>query len=154
MGIAFLLEHTKKTGDLADSILALKTLIETLDIATKEAQKPQIGEEANSFQTLKDRWSSVTLKQRAGVAPLLCKSREIGLIYANAGDKNAKTSVLYNIGSESKSGDSGDADDDESKSEDESMADSSDDFSPSSKIMQDDFNAFLYDGSEAKKEST
>ncbi|KAG2832385.1 hypothetical protein PC116_g6049 [Phytophthora cactorum] len=71
MGIAFLLEHTKKTGDLADSILALKTLIETLDIATKEAQKPQIGEEANSFQTLKDRWSSVTLKQRAGVAPLL-----------------------------------------------------------------------------------
>ncbi|KAG3206618.1 hypothetical protein PC128_g614 [Phytophthora cactorum] len=135
MGIAFLLEHTKKTGDLADSILALKTLIETLDIATKEAQKPQIGEEANSFQTLKDRWSSVTLKQRAG-------------------DKNAKTSVLYNIGSESKSGDSGDADDDESKSEDESMADSSDDFSPSSKIMQDDFNAFLYDGSEAKKEST
>ncbi|KAG6970039.1 hypothetical protein JG687_00002849, partial [Phytophthora cactorum] len=38
--------------------LALKTLIETLDIATKEAQKPQIGEEANSFQSLKDRWSS------------------------------------------------------------------------------------------------
>ncbi|KAG2848494.1 hypothetical protein PC112_g665 [Phytophthora cactorum] len=151
MGIAFLLEHTKKTGDLADSILALKTLIETLDIATKEAQKPQIGEEANSFQTLKDRWSSVTLKQRA--AKLACRIYTIPASSA-AGDKNAKTSVLYNIGSESKSGDSGDADDDESKSEDESMADSSDDFSPSSKIMQDDFNAFLYDGSEAKKEST
>ncbi|KAG4049133.1 hypothetical protein PC123_g15588 [Phytophthora cactorum] len=87
------------------------------------------------------------------LAKLACRIYTIPASSA-AGDKNAKTSVLYNIGSESKSGDSGDADDDESKSEDESMADSSDDFSPSSKIMQDDFNAFLYDGSEAKKEST
>ncbi|KAG3116888.1 hypothetical protein PI124_g543 [Phytophthora idaei] len=73
-------------------------------------------------------------------------------IFANAGDKDTKTSVLNNIRSGSESSD--DADDDESKSEDESMAGSSDDFSPSSMNRQDDFNVFSYDGSEEQKEST
>ncbi|KAG6972310.1 hypothetical protein JG687_00001537 [Phytophthora cactorum] len=116
MGIAFLLDHTKKPADfvdadLADSISALKTLSERLRISTTEAQKNQFGDEANSLQTLKHHWSSDT-------------------------------------------GGSDDADDDESKSEDGSVAGSSDDFSPSSMSRQDDFNVFSYDGSEEQKEST
>ncbi|KAG2947362.1 hypothetical protein PC116_g2358 [Phytophthora cactorum] len=75
-------------------------------------------------------------------------------IFANAGDKDTKTSVLNNIRSGSESGGSDDADDDESKSEDGSVAGSSDDFSPSSMSRQDDFNVFSYDGSEEQKEST
>ncbi|KAG4059921.1 hypothetical protein PC123_g5155 [Phytophthora cactorum] len=69
-------------------------------------------------------------------------------------DKDTKTSVLNNIRSGSESGGSDDADDDESKSEDGSVAGSSDDFSPSSMSRQDDFNVFSYDGSEEQKEST
>ncbi|KAG2840133.1 hypothetical protein PC118_g5991 [Phytophthora cactorum] len=65
MGIAFLLDHTKKPADfvdadLADSISALKTLSERLRISTTEAQKNQFGDEANSLQTLKHHWSSDT----------------------------------------------------------------------------------------------
>ncbi|KAF4149585.1 hAT family C-terminal dimerization region [Phytophthora infestans] len=174
-------------ADLADRISALGSLSARFGIATTEAQKAQIGDEANSYQTLKHRWPSKTRSQQADVAPLLWymdiekkhstkypllaqlayrtytimtssatseRVAKLLFIYANAGDKDAKTSVLYNKGRESEGGDSDVAEDDKDGSNDESMEGSSDDFSPRSMSMHDDFNAFSYECSQEQKEST
>ncbi|KAG3106901.1 hypothetical protein PC121_g18 [Phytophthora cactorum] len=127
------------------------TIGEGIDDIDNMTGKPVVvSVTTDNAPVMQSAWKILERENRLDAA----RVEKLVFIFANAGDKDTKTSVLNNIRSGSESGGSDDADDDESKSEDGSVAGSSDDFSPSSMSRQDDFNVFSYDGSEEQKEST
>ncbi|ETN18976.1 hypothetical protein PPTG_04411 [Phytophthora nicotianae INRA-310] len=129
MGFSFLLDHTKKVSDfvdanLADSIETLKTLAVQLDIVLTEAEKIRIDAER-------------------GNRLIAARVVKLVLIYANAGDKDATTSILSKALDESGSGD----DDDDEVLEEDFEPESSDESMESSGVRSEgsDFNAFSFE---------